>query len=336
MRIDFHSHYLPPRFFERMDALQASDRIESYAVFGPRLAAAADRQFASGPAAFLEHRLQDMENGEVDLTMLSVGAVQPYFESAPAAIAATRLANELLHEAVAAGHGRFGAFGSLPLPHTAAALDELAFCFDDCGFQGVNLGCSAAGSPLDAPEFDDIWAALNDRAAMVFLHPGATPQMAVGSAEHLLAPAFCGPTEMAIAVCRLVAAKIPLRFPRIQVIAGITGGSIPYLANRWDRGLRMSDPALHEEIGGVLPSLRRFWFDTSLIEDDHLYDTVRATIGVDRLVFGSDTPRGPVMEAVDAVLRSDRLSEQEKHRILDHSGDLVLGATTGRFARPNP
>lgn len=328
MRIDFHGHYLPPRFFERMEALQARERVESYAVFGPRLAAAADRQFATGATDFIEHWIRDMDAGGVDRTMLSVGAVQPYFESAPSAIAGTRLANELMRDAVAGGRGRFGGFGSLPLPHTAAALKELDFCFDECGFQGVNLGCSAAGLPLDAPQFDEIWAALNERAALVFLHPGATPEMAVGSADLLLAPAYCGPTEMAIAVCRLVAAKIPQRFPRVQVIAGITGGAIPYLARRWDRGLRMSNPALHEELGGVLPSLRRFWFDTSLIEDDYLFDTVRATIGVDRLVLGSDSPRGPVREAVDVVLRSDRLSEPERSQILDHNGDLVLAAAT--------
>ncbi|WP_040865294.1 amidohydrolase family protein [Nocardia exalbida] len=330
MRIDFHGHYLPPRFFDRMQALDARHRVESFAVFGEHLAAASNRQFAAGEPAFIDQWIRDMDAAAVDLTLASVGAVQPYFDSSSDAADAARFANELLHEAVAAGRGRIGAFGSLPLPHTAAAIDEVAFCVEECGFAGVNLGCSAAGKPLDAPEFDDLWAALDSCGAMVFLHPGATPEMAVGSSQYLLAPAYCSPTEMATALCRLVAAKIPLRFPNVRVVAGITGGAVPLLAYRWDRGMRAAHTDLYEELGGVLPHLRRFWYDTSLIEDPHLYHAVRATVGVDRLVLGSDTPRAPVGEVVEAILTSDRLSDEEKISILDTNGAAAYGCSEVR------
>ncbi|MFB8003708.1 amidohydrolase family protein [Nocardia sp. NPDC056000] len=330
MRIDFHSHYLPPRFFDTMDSLDARARVDSFAHYGAHLTAAARRQFAAGDAAFIERWIGDMDSAGIDLTVMSVGAVQPYFPDAGSGITATRYANEMMREAVTAGAGRLGAFGSLPLPHIAATLAEIDFCFDECGFRGVNLGPSVAGRPLDAPEFDDIWAALNERSATVFLHPGATPQMAPGSAEFMLTPAFCGPTEMAIALCRLVAAKVPLRFPNVRVIGGITGGTIPYLFGRWDRGLRAADPELHAELGGVLGQLRRFWYDTSLIEDPYLFGTMRDSLGLDRLVLGSDTPREPATVAVDLVRNAEQLTAAEKTAILDSNGAAAYGLTEGR------
>ncbi|MEV6362233.1 amidohydrolase family protein [Nocardia asteroides] len=330
MRIDFHGHYVPPRYFERMESLDARYRIESFSVLGERLAVASNRQFAAGESAFVEQWITDMDAADVDLTLVGIGALQPYFETSTDAVAATCLANELLHDAVVAGDGRIGAFGSLPLPHARAAIDELNVCFDECGFVGVNLGCSAGGKPLDSPEFDDLWAALDERGAMVFLHPGATPELAVGSSDYLLAPAFCGPAEMATALCRLVTAKIPLRFPNVRVIAGITGGAVPLLAKGWDERMRVAHAELYEELGGVLGHLRRFWYDTSRIDDPHLYDMVRATVGIDRLVLGSDTPCGSVGAAVESVLSSDRLSVAEKTAVLDRNGEEVYGRTSTR------
>ncbi|MFH8559448.1 amidohydrolase family protein [Streptomyces sp. NPDC017988] len=324
MRIDFHGHFLPPRFFERMEALDARHRAESFAYWGPLLERGAHRQFRDGEHAFLENWINEMEEGGVDLTIASVGAVQPYFEDRAAAVAAARGANELLQEAVAHGQGRIAAFGSLPLPHTAAALREIAFCLDQCRFPGVNLGCSAGGLPLDAPEFDAMWEALDARSAVVFLHPGTTPCMGVGSADHGLAPALIGPTEVGVALCRLVAARIPLRYPRVRVVAAVTGGTLPLLARHWDAILRASRPDLYEELGGAMGHLRGFWYDTSLQEDPRIFDIVRGSVGVDRLVLGSDTPRAPVAAAVEFITTSALLDSAEKKQILDANGVRVL------------
>ncbi|WP_371775723.1 amidohydrolase family protein [Streptomyces sp. NBC_01438] len=324
MRIDFHSHFLPPSFFERMEALDARSKVESYAYWGPLLARGAQRQFRDGERAFLEKWIEEMEAGRVDLTIASVGAVQPYFAERAAAVAAARFANDVLRKAVAQGQGRIAALGSLPLPHPQAALEEIAFCLDECRFPGVNLGCSAGGLPLDSPEFDAVWEALDARSAIVFLHPGTTPCVAVGSGDFGLAPALVGPTEVGVALCRLVAARIPLRYPRVRVVAAVTGGTVPLLARHWDAVLRATQPGLYEELGGAMRHLRGFWYDTSLQEDPRIFDAVRGSVGVDRLVLGSDTPRAPVAETVGFITSSPLLNDVEKAQILDRNGAQVL------------
>jgi len=324
VRVDVHSHFLPPRYFSEMARLGAPDRVESFSVYTPMLANVAESQFAAGEQAFIDGLIEQMDRCDVDLAVLSIGALQPYFPDHQAATSAVRYANTMLAEAVAMGGGRLAAFGSVPLPHAAAACDELAYCLDELGFAGVNLGCSADGRPLDDPAFADLWAAADERGATVFLHPGTTPKMAVGSADFHLAPDFCSPTEMAVALCRLVVSKITSRHPRVGYIAGTTGGTLPYLARRFDRGLMHSHPELHAELGGVINQLQKLWYDTSMIEDPQVLDVARASVGVDRLVLGSDIPRGPLAEAVDFIANSDRLTAPEKTQILDCNAAELL------------
>ena len=325
MRIDIHTHFLPPRYFEEMEGRGAVDRVESFSVYAPMLGKAAAMQFAAGDQSFIDGMVEQMDRCDVDLAVLSIGAVQPYFPDEQTAISAVRYANEMLANAVAMGGGRLAAFGSVPLPHATAAAKEVAYCLDECGFLGINLGCSADGRPLDDPAFSEFWTAADERDAAVFLHPGSTPNMAVGSADYHLAPDFCSPTEMAVALCRMIVSKVTTENARIGYIAGTMGGTIPYLARRFDRGLQQSHPELYQELGGVINQLQKLWYDTSMIEDQQFFDVARNSVGVDRLMFGSDIPRGPLADAVEFVTSSDRLTDAEKERILDCNAMELLG-----------
>ena len=188
MRIDLHTHFLPPAFFDLLESADAARTLESFSVFGPMLRAAAERQYGSGVAAVLEDWQGQLAGAGFDLAVVSLGALQPYFADEVTAVSITRQANVMLAEAVERGGGHLAAFGSLPLPHAAAAAAAVALVLDDLGFAGVNLGTSAGGLPLDAPQFDEVWAELDERRATVFLHPGTTPLMGAGSATSTSPP----------------------------------------------------------------------------------------------------------------------------------------------------
>lgn len=325
MRVDLHTHFLPPEFFDLLDTADAARTLESFSVFGPMLRVGAQRQYADGVDAVLEDWQRQMDAAGFDIAVVSLGALQPYFADEHSAVTVARRANVMLLDAVERSAGRLAAFGSVPLPHATAAVAEVEFVLDDLGFAGINLGTSATGLPLDAPQFDDMWAALDQRHATVFLHPGTTPLMGAGSAEFHLAPDFCSPTETALALCRLVAGRVTLRHPDVRVVAAAFGGALPFFAHRFDAGMRRSHPELYEELGGMLPQFRRFWYDTSMIEEPGVFDAVRASVGIDRLVFGSDLPRGPLADVVDFVSSSDRLTQTEKALLLER-GDQVVRA----------
>ena len=335
MRVDVHTHFLPPELFDLMAEHGAERTVDSFKVFGTMLRGGSERLFAAGPEAVIEDWTTQLDDAGFDLAVISLGALQPYFPQSSTGTTVARRANLMLHEAVRNAGGRLAAFGSLPLPHLDASLAELRFCLDECGFAGVNLGTSACGHPLDAPELDDLWALLDERRATVFIHPGTTPLMGVGSTDFHLAPDFCSPTETALALCRLVVGGVTTRHPDVRIVAAAMGGSLPFFAHRFDTGMRRSHPALYEELGGVLPHLRRFWYDTSMIEEPRVFDSVRHSLGVDRLVFGSDLPRGPLADVVDFVMSSPQLVDAEKAHILDVGGADALGRPRATTA-PDP
>lgn len=325
MRVDIHNHFLPPRYFEKLDELGGFDRLESLAPYGRLVGELATFQFKDGEAAFIEARIADMDRCNVDVMVACVGAIHPYFSDEASSVTAARFANTMLQEAVAMGNGRISAFGCLPLPHPHAAVSEVAFCIDECRFPGVNLGCSADGKALDAPEFEDMWAALDERRATVYLHPGTAPLMGAGGSEFGLAPSFGGPTELSFALTRLVLRGVTLRHPNVRIIGGVLGGTLPYLADRFIAHIRLTNPGLFKKLDGVMPHLRKFWYDTNF-EDPNAFETFRRSIGVDRLVLGSDAPRMKVSKAVQVIEDSELLSTDEKAQILDRNGAIAIGA----------
>src|SRR5258708_30390003 len=99
-----------------MGRLGALDRVESFSVYAPMLGKAAVTQFAAGEQSFVDGLLEQMDRCHVDLAVLSIGAVQPYFPDEQTATSAVRYANSMLADAVAMGGGRFAPFARIPFP----------------------------------------------------------------------------------------------------------------------------------------------------------------------------------------------------------------------------
>jgi aminocarboxymuconate-semialdehyde decarboxylase len=117
-------------------------------------------------------------------------------------------------------------------------------------------------------------------------------------------------------------------FPNVTVIAATLGGTLPFLAHRFDRGLLQDCPERYEELGGVLPHLRRFFYDTSVVEEPLALLNARQAYGADRLVLGTDYARPGVRSsaAVEYVTSSEYLTDAEKAATLGGNAATLLHA----------
>ena len=68
------------------------------------------------------------------------------------------------------GGGRLGGMGVLPLGEPKKAADEIRGAIGEYGFLGACLPTSAAGVPLDLPQFEDMWDTLEELGLLVFMH----------------------------------------------------------------------------------------------------------------------------------------------------------------------
>ena len=168
-RIDVHCHLIPPFYREAVYAAGRGPAIGRYPDWTPQLA--------------LE--LMDAHGIEVALTSLAQPGVG--FASGTRAQELARRGNDYAAELIARWPKRFGAFGTVSMGSIEGALDEIAYSLDTLKFAGVSLFASYGENFFGDPRFDPLLAALDERHAVVFVHPGLHPS---SSSLALPWPAF--------------------------------------------------------------------------------------------------------------------------------------------------
>jgi len=211
--------------------------------------------------------------------------------------------------AMTARNGRLGAVATLPLPSVGFACGEAERALDQLNLDGVGLLTGYHGKYLGHPDYDELLAVLNDRAAVVLIHPAVHPSTRM---VELGVPNFVleYPFDTTRAATNLLFADALERFPNIKFVLSHGGGTLPFLAWRiaaiaaWqmstppagERFLKDNFPtALTTKYDVVTPDLvyallKRFWFDTALVPDRAALGAVRELADENRILFGSDWP----------------------------------------------
>ena len=315
MRIDVHAHYFPEEYALCMER------------FGSPGARAAMLRGGPDSTMTLPTRVALLDAVGVDLQVLSPAAAMPYLDDEAQAVEAARLLNDLYAGVGRDYPGRFKAFTSLPLPHVDAALAELRRGLDTLGCVGATVGCSVAGRQLDDPLFEPLWAELDRRESVLFLHPmgtGAGPS----TQEFGLRWMIGAPIEDAIASLRLILSGITSRYPRMRVIVPHLGGILGFLVQRLDdESGREAYAGVRGQIDG-LPSehVRRLWFDTVNSQPSALRCSCDS-LGVNRILMGTDWPylSGPKFEYAVRYIEQAGLPAGDVAAIQGENARALLG-----------
>ncbi|EKG10428.1 Amidohydrolase 2 [Macrophomina phaseolina MS6] len=215
-------------------------------------------------------------------------------QGAPAA-ALARAVNESAAAICASDPASFGFFAALPpVPDDpAAAVAEIEHALDVLGADGVTLytrygpGARYLGHESMRP----VWAALNARKALVFVHPTHLADTRLVNA-HLPQPIIDYPHETTRAAVDMIVAGVVRDFPDCKIILPHAGGSLPYLATRAahllaDAGLTQMSAA------DFLDDAKRFYFDTALAGNDVTLPALLDFAAPGHVLFGSDFPYAP-------------------------------------------
>jgi len=169
------------------------------------------------------------------------------------------------------------------------AVAECRYCVDELRFEGVCLFASYGDKFLGDAAFDPLMDYLNERAAVVFVHPTLHP-----SSKSLALPWPAFMIEYVFdttrAAMNLVFSGALVRYPDIRFILAHAGGALPYVAWRLSVApmidARLPQLSRAEIIGGFAS----FWYDNALACGPETFGALSRVAAPDRIVFGSDWP----------------------------------------------
>lgn len=270
------------------------------------------------PAQSVDGLREFMERYEIDAAVVSMGGA---LESQD--ITTARIGNEELAELVRETPGRFGAVAIVPFDHVnpEIAAAEAVFALDELGLDGVALFSNHHGFYLGDPVWDELFVELDARAAFAFVHPASPPSGAVldGYPDWL----FEYPFDTTRAITHLIYAGALDRYPRIRFQFAHLGGTVMFVAHRLNSLIAREPELAVNAQTTVMDYLARNHYDTGLANNIAALASTRATVPLERIVFGSDWPYLARPSGRDPSEDFDRLPDSERARI-DHENAAAL------------
>lgn len=269
--IDVHAHLLPDFYVQQATAAGHTH----------------PDGMGSWPSWSVQAHLDLMGRNGIETAMLSMSSPGVHFGDDKAARLLARRVNEYTAELIRDHPGHFGNFASLPLPDVDGALEEIAFAFDELGADGVALLTHTHGVYLGDQRLDPVFAELDRRRAVVFLHPTSPlcwEQSALGRPRPMVEYIF----DTARTVTDLVMAGVLTRHPNMQVIVPHCGGAIPVLADRINEFMRLFVPAEKSPTQDAVQQLRGLYYDMAGTAFPRQVPALLKLVDADRVLFGSD------------------------------------------------
>jgi predicted TIM-barrel fold metal-dependent hydrolase len=183
--------------------------------------------------------------------------------------------------------GRFGLFAVISPPDVEGSLKEIEHALDALKADGIALMTSYGTTYLGDPSFAPVYAELNRRKALVYVHP--TTPACCGSILPGIGPSTVEfATDTTRTVTHIVFSGVATRFPDIRWIFSHSGGTLPFLTGRLvelqnvKKDTRLPD--------GPLPVLRRFYCE---LAQGHTAGQIAALLKmapISQLLYGTDFP----------------------------------------------
>ena len=326
--ITLEEHYATPAFMEG-PGHQLKD--QARAVQAHPQVAAGLKELLDRLCDLDDRRIADMDAASIDMQVLSLTSPGTEQLDARDAVTLARDANDLLAEAVRRHPSRFAGFAALPTAVPDTAAEELERTIRAYDFKGALINGHIRGRYLDDPFF---WPILERAEALqvpLYLHPTPPPQEVVAASYTghyapevtigLSTAAWGWHIETAIHVLRLILGGAFDRYPRLQVIIGHLGETLPFMLPRLDLGLPVQVTKLDRPIGAYLRENLHYTFSGFNYLPAFL--DLLLQVGVNRIMFSTDYPYSSMMQA-RTFLEQLPVSPADKEQIAHGNAERLL------------
>ncbi len=276
-----------------------------------------------------ERRLAEMDEAGIDVQVVSLAAPGTEALEPDDAAAVAREVNDAVGAATRDHPTRLAAFATLPTPAPDRAAAELERACRELGMKGALINGHVRGRRLDDGFFWPILESAEALGVPLYLHPAIPPRPVVDALYSGFAPdvsaalsswAWGWHIETAIHVLRIVVSGAFDRFPKLQLIIGHMGETLPFMLERFRR-LSRETTGLEREVPDYLRENVHYTFGGFNWTSTFL--NLVQEVGVDRIMFSTDYPWAPMSEGRSFL---DRLpvSDADRARIAHGNAEALL------------
>jgi predicted TIM-barrel fold metal-dependent hydrolase len=284
-RIDIHHHFLPQRYM--------AEEHERAAV-AHNLSGAALLQWTP------ERALEVMDRNGIELAVGSVSTPGVWHGDVAAARRLSREWNETAAKAVADHPGRFGFFAVVAPPDPEGALKEIEYALDTLKVTGIGLLSNYEGKALGDPAFAPVFAELNRRKCVVYVHPTMHP-CCTGLIPGLIPQAIEFPLDTTRTITSLAVSGTLAKTPDVSFIFSHGGGTLPFLAHRIGEAAGRNKEIATRNPRGIRMELKRLYCDTASATSAPQLAAMLAFYDPSHILFGSDYPFIKPEEVVEGL-----------------------------------
>jgi len=322
--IDFHNHYYPPNYMKALQSGQSSVRVTIDADGNPNIHYPGDYNVAVRGHRDLDYRagvLQELGVAKQVVTLTTPGT---HVEKPDVAVRLAAMVNDEFTAAMERPDGKFTALATLPLNDPTASAKELERAMRQLGMRGAMLFSNVNGVALSDRRYWPLYEIANDLGAVLYIHP-EHPINVEMMKEYWLMPLVGFLYDTTLAAASLVFAGVPERFPKIRWALCHLGGTIPYLAERLDRGFHAFRDCRANIQREPSSYLKQFYYDTVNFNQGALKLAIDFA-GADHILAGSDYPHqiGSIPSMLDAIAKLP-VSDTDRRGIYGGNAAKLLG-----------
>ncbi len=195
--------------------------------------------------------------------------------------------NYNLAELVSYNEKKYGFLASVSLGNIDAALGEIDFALDQLRADGFILPTNYRGLYLGSEAIIPVLEKLNERKAVVLVHPTAPGGNNFPNFNRDLS-VYEYPLETTRSVMDLIYNNRCTEFPDIKWIIAHAGGTIPYLAYRLSIAGEWN--GITQTPTQILKAIKNLYFDLALSTSPNVFSCLQQIVDSDHILFGTDFP----------------------------------------------
>lgn len=270
-------------------------------------------------------RLEQMDRDGVAMHVLSLTSPGVQLFDTETAVSMATLANDRLAEIVRRHPTRYAGLASFAPQDPQRAAKEMERAVRDLKLHGFVVNSHTNNEYLDLEKFWPILEAAEALDSAIYLHPRSPADtMAAPYSDYNMHAAIWGfQAETGTHAMRLILSGVFDRFPRLKIVLGHMGESIPYNLWRADHWYHYRRSVQRSSLTPTEVFKRNFLITTSGVEHQPVLDYCLQVLGADNIMWAIDYP---YQESAPATrfLNEAQISDSDKAKIFHLNAERVF------------